>query len=258
VGVSLLATILAATPPTGGALPFGSGNQPISLLEYVRAGGPLGYVLLTLSVIALGLILRNLYLFRIAKLAPTAVSMQLSRLLRDGDIEGARRYCQDPQARSLLTGMFRSAIDRCLRTAPSERNVRAIVEESGANAIGRLHRLNNPVGIIAAVGPMLGLLGTVIGMIGAFHSIGALEGAARSTQLARFMSLALVNTAEGLIVAIPCTVIFSMFRQRIDRLAGEVGEIADSIAADLSVALDNDLEQPADRAPQKQLGAAVS
>ena len=72
------------------------------------------------------------------------------------------------------------------------------------------------------------------------------------------LSIGIQNVPEGLIVAIPCTVIFSMFRQRIDRLAGEVGEIADSIAADLSVALDNDLEQPADRAPQKQLGAAVS
>ena len=83
---------------------------------------------------------------------------------------------------------------------------------------------------IAAVGPMLGLLGTVFGMIGAFQTIGTLEGAARSNKLAEFMSLALINTAEGLMVAIPCTVAFAVFRRRIDRLGADAGVIAEELA----------------------------
>jgi biopolymer transport protein ExbB len=105
----------------------------------------------------------------------------------------------------------------------------------------RLHRLNNGLGVLAAVGPMLGLLGTVIGMIGAFNAIGSLQGAARSTELARFMSLALVNTAQGLVVAVPATVAFALFRQRIDRLVTDVAvsdlePLADDLAAGIGAA----------------------
>src|SRR4051812_5974885 len=80
------------------------------------------------------------------------------------------------------------------------------------------------------MGPMLGLLGTVLGMIGAFATIGSLEGAARSKELAGFMALALVNTAEGLAVAIPCTAAFSILRRRLDRLIGDAGEVIENLA----------------------------
>jgi hypothetical protein len=76
----------------------------------------------------------------------------------------------------------------------------------------------------------MGLLGTVFGMIGAFASIGGLKGAERSQELANFMSLALVTTAEGLMVAIPATIAYSMFRRRLDRLASDVAVIADDLA----------------------------
>ena len=88
--------------------------------------------------------------------------------------------------------------------------------------------------IIAAIGPMLGLLGTTIGMIGAFATIGQLEGAARSNELSNFMSLALVTTAEGLLVAIPCTVLYTILRRRVEKLAIDVGDIVESLASLLS------------------------
>src|SRR5205085_10888928 len=90
-------------------------------------------------------------------------------------------------------------------------------------------RSTDLIGLIAALGPMLGLLGTVIGMIGAFNSISSLEGAARSRELAGFMALALVNTAEGLAVAIPCTAAFSILRRRLDRLISDAGEVIENL-----------------------------
>jgi biopolymer transport protein ExbB len=118
---------------------------------------------------------------------------------------------------------------------------RASIEDAAQVETMRLHRLNNGLGVLAAVGPMLGLLGTVIGMIGAFNAIGSLQGAARSTELARFMSLALVNTAQGLVVAVPATVAFALFRQRIDRLVTDVAvsdlePLADDLAAGIGAA----------------------
>ena len=132
--------------------------------------------------------------------------------------------CAAPANDSFVARVFGAALLRCSRSPFGFLELRTALEESGQREADRLHRANDGVGIIAAVGPMLGLLGTVMGMIGAFASIGALEGTARSRELASFMSIALVCTAEGLLVAIPCTVAFALFRRHIDHLISEISE----------------------------------
>ena len=213
----------------------------MSLFEYVRAGGALGYVLIALSVLALALIVRNLLSLRRGQLAPPAVVTAISTALRAGDVAGATRACTGDSSHSFVAVVMASAIRRCTGNPMGAFEARSAVEEAGQVATAQLHRLNNGLGVLAAVGPMLGLLGTVIGMIGAFNAIGSLQGAARSTELARFMSLALVNTAQGLVVAVPCTVAFALFRQRIDRLVTDVAAddlepMAEELAAALSAA----------------------
>jgi biopolymer transport protein ExbB len=107
---------------------------------------------------------------------------------------------------------------------------RSAVENTGPTEVDRMHRSTDLIGIIAAVGPMLGLLGTVIGMIGAFRTIGTLSGTQRSNELATFMSMALVNTAEGLVVAIPCTIAFALFRRKIDEMVARMGTQIEALA----------------------------
>ncbi|MEI6475240.1 MAG: MotA/TolQ/ExbB proton channel family protein [Planctomycetota bacterium] len=213
----------------------------MSLFEYVRAGGVLGYVLIALSVLALALIVRNLLSLRRGQLAPEGVVTAISTALRAGDVAGATRACTDDASHSFVSIVMASAIRRCTGNPMGAFEARSAIEEAGQVATAQLHRLNNGLGVLAAVGPMLGLLGTVIGMIGAFNAIGSLQGAARSTELAKFMSLALVNTAQGLVVAVPCTVAFALFRQRIDRLVTDVAAddlepMAEELAAALSAA----------------------
>ena len=209
----------------------------MSLLEYVKAGGALGYVLLALSVLAVALIGRNLLALRRGTMAPPALVDELSRRLRAGDLAAAAQACErDPG--SFLAATMLPAIKRCAASPMGAFEARPAVEEAGQSATAKLQRLNNGLGVLAAVGPMLGLLGTVIGMIGAFNAIGSLQGSARSTELARFMSLALVNTAQGLVVAVPCTVAFALFRQRIDRLAADVAdEVLERLAEDMAAGL---------------------
>jgi biopolymer transport protein ExbB len=222
--------------PAASILAEGSGSM--SLLEYVRAGGSLGYVLMALSVLAVALIVRNLLVVRRGLMAPADLVDTLSRQLRAGDIPGAAKSCEDDPGHSFVSNVMAAAIRRCAGNPMGQFEARAAVEEAGQAAVTKLQRLNNGLGVLAAVGPMLGLLGTVIGMIGAFNAIGSLQGSARSTELARFMSLALVNTAQGLVVAVPCTVAFALFRQRIDRLAGDVaGEVLERLAEDLAAGL---------------------
>lgn len=193
-----------------------------SLLQYIHDGGFLSYVLVCISFVAVALVIRNLIILSRGRLAPPEVFDRLSGLLRENDVEGALAYTAAPENNSFLTRVFGSALLRCSRSPFGFLELRTALEESGSREADRLHRTNDGIGIIAAIGPMLGLLGTVIGMIGAFATIGQLEGTARSHQLAVFMSIALVNTAEGLIVAIPCTVAFALFRRHIDHLVAEI------------------------------------
>jgi biopolymer transport protein ExbB len=185
-------SIASANPVLPALLAEGGGTM--SLFEYVRAGGSLGYVLIALSVLAVALVVRNLLVLRKSLLAPEDLVTRLSGMLRSGDVAGAARACAEDPAHSFVAGVMQSAIRRCSANPMGAFEARAAVEEAGQVATAKLQRLNNGLGVLAAVGPMLGLLGTVIGMIGAFNAIGSLQGAARSTELARFMSLALVNT----------------------------------------------------------------
>ena len=228
---------LAAALPMPAAL-LGEEGASMTLLGYVKAGGALGYVLIGLSVLALALIVRNLLAIRRPLLAPRGLADELSRQLRAGDIAAAARTCEQDPRQSFVAQVMGAAIRRCGASPMGAFEARTAVEEAGQSATARLQRLNNGLGVLAAVGPMLGLLGTVIGMIGAFNAIGSLQGAARSTELARFMSLALVNTAQGLVVAVPCTVAFALFRQRIDRVAAEIADdVLERLAEDLAAGI---------------------
>jgi biopolymer transport protein ExbB len=199
-----------------------------TLLEYIRSGGFIGAVLICLSIIAVTLLIMHLIQVRRTQLIPVEAATELQRLFRENDIQGAIRYCE--RGDSFLTRVFYAALARCARSPFGFMEIRSALEESGQREADRLNRSTDLIGLIAALGPMLGLLGTVLGMIGAFAAISALEGAARSRELAGFMSLALVNTAEGLAVAIPCTAAFSILRRRLDRLVSDAGEVVENLA----------------------------
>ncbi len=231
-----LAAAAAGAPgaATAAAVDAAAATGTMTVLEYVKSGGMLGYVLIALSIVGLALVIRNLLVLRQRALAPPELINQLEQRVAAGDLPGIVEVCSTASPRTFLAEVLRQAIERSAGSPFGMMELRSAVEDAGKGEAERLHRLNDGIGIIAAIGPMLGLLGTVLGMIGAFHAIGALEGAARSSELARFMSLALVNTAEGLIVAIPCTVAFALFRRRIDALVQDAGQALERLAGPLS------------------------
>jgi biopolymer transport protein ExbB len=227
----------AATPPANaGALgPAGDagagedaaalGGQQVTLLDYIHAGGVVSYVLIVISVVALALIVRNILVLRMKMLAPPDLVRTVDMLLASGRLEEAAALCQKSDPPSFLSKTLGRAFARTSGSALGALEFRGALEEAAQTESDELHRLNDGLGIIAAIGPMLGLLGTVFGMIGAFRTIGALEGAARSNQLSLFMSMALVNTAQGLIVAVPCTIAYALFRRHIDRSLMRIGDV---------------------------------
>ena len=104
----------------------------------------------------------------------------------------------------------------------------ATVEQSA-----RLFRKIEYLSVIGNIAPMMGLLGTVIGMIFAFRELSDSQGAPRAADLAEGIYLALITTVEGLIVAIPSLAAFAVFRNRVDHLVAEVTYVAQHVTAPL-------------------------
>lgn len=103
------------------------------------------------------------------------------------------------------------------------------IEDTARRQSGRLYRKLEYLSFIAVSAPMLGLLGTVSGMMSAFSGIAIMDGAARSSQLASSIAEALVTTFLGLIVAIPTLFFISVLKNRIESILTEAEEITEDI-----------------------------
>lgn len=204
-----------------------------SLLAYIADGGPIGLVIIMLSFVAVVLIVAQLVRVRRPALAPAESIEALDRFLREGKVDSAIAYCQDPDHNSFLTRVMGAALVRCSRSPFGFLELKAALEEVGQLQVARLYRLTDGISLIAAIAPMLGLLGTVVGMVGAFDAIQAADGPVRPDALAGNISVALITTVLGLIVAIPATAAYTYLRNRIDTLADEVGQVIEDLAAHL-------------------------
>lgn len=209
-----------------------SGGAPPdkTLMQYIASGGGIGYIIIGLSFTAVVFIIAALVRLRRTSLAPEVEVGALDRMLRAGNVEQATAYCVSAEHDSFLTRVMGAALMRCSRSPFGLLELRTSLEEAGQQEVARLHRSTDAIGLIAAVAPMLGLLGTVVGMVGAFDTLSVSE-VAKPTQLAGSISVALITTVLGLVVAIPCTAVHAYLRNRIDTLAGEVGDVIEELAS---------------------------
>lgn len=211
----------------------GADGTSRSLLEYIAQGGWIGYVIIMLSFIAVVMIVAQSVRVRRQALAPPEAIEALDRHLRQGDVDGAIGFCENSDNDSFLTRVMGAALTRCSRSPFGFLELKAALEEVGQLQVARLYRLTDGINLVASIAPMLGLLGTVVGMVGAFDAIRAAEGPVRPDALAGNISVALITTVLGLIVAIPCTAAYTYLRNKIDTLADEVGEVIEELAAHL-------------------------
>lgn len=216
-------------------LVLAQGEARRSLLEYLARGGPVGWIIVAISVAAVGMIVAQWIRVRREVLAPPELADDLRRLLAARQVEGAIARCAAENRPSFLARVVGPSLTRAARSPFGMLELRTMVEETGRLEVDRLYRLTDGIGLVASVAPMLGLLGTVIGMVGAFDAIMLAEGPARPDQLAGSISQALITTVLGLIVAIPCTAAYTYLRNRIDHLAAEIGESIDAMIAPVEV-----------------------
>jgi biopolymer transport protein ExbB len=208
-----------------------------TLWHYIEGGGIIGYCTIGCSIVAFALAIVQLVRVRSIAMAPPPVVEALGKYLADNDVQGAIRFCNAEENDSFLSRTFGAALQRCSRSPFGFLELRSALEEAGASELTRASRPNDIIALVATLAPMLGLLGTVVGMVGAFDTISTTQGSAKPADLAGNISLALITTVQGLVVAIPCHAIHHYFRNRLERCAGEVSAIAEGLAADFEASV---------------------
>ena len=186
------------------------------MLEFVVKGGPVMVPLLLCSVIALGIIVERCLSLRRHRILKYDVLQRIEELLRDRKIPEASTLCK--RYPSSMTRILLAAI---LNHDKSRQEIKEIIEDAGRQEIPVLERYLTILGTIASISVLLGLLGTVMGMIRTFNSIAAL-GYGNPEALASGISEALVATATGLTIAIPTLVLYNVFSSKVDALVIEM------------------------------------
>lgn len=181
-------------------------------LELIKAGGWLMLPILACSVVALAIILERLWALRRGRVLPRQLVNELRYWAKGGKVTQT----------NLDALVARSPLGRIVATALTNRFrpreiVKESIEDTGRHVVHELERFLNTLGTIAAITPLLGLLGTVFGMIEVFDVI-SVHGSGDSQILAGGISKALITTATGLTVAIPSLLFYRYFRGRVDEL----------------------------------------
>lgn len=220
--------------PTAGSAPVTAGPEEKeedvrTLLDTIMDGGIVGLLIILLSMVSLGFIVEHFITIRKATLMPEPVMEELDDLIRQGQIDQAIEACQSHDSQSLVSQVILAGLERYKGSEFGFAEYKAACEEAGEDQTGRLYRKTEVLGLIGSIAPMLGLTGTVLGMIRAFNMIAIKGGMAKPDELAGGIGQALVTTLLGLVVAIPTMVAFSFFRNKIDSLVAETGKRVEQI-----------------------------
>lgn len=185
------------------------------MLSIIQAAGWPIWPLIASSVLALAIVFERFVSLGEAKVAP--VGLTNSVLAATQQRIPASASVAELESNSLLGQVLGSAL-QALNNNPqcSEDDLRAVVQNAGRAVAQRLDSHLGALATVASAAPLMGLLGTVIGMIEIFGAQGPVGGTGNPAQLAQGISIALYNTAFGLLVAIPALVFWRYFRARVD------------------------------------------
>ncbi|MCB9906545.1 MAG: MotA/TolQ/ExbB proton channel family protein [Planctomycetes bacterium] len=199
-------------------------EEDISIGKLIVDSGPIGWCIVVLSVVALAMIIEAFVSLKRDKLAPPDQIDEIQALFDEGQYQEAMNLCEDEPnyfTRVCAAGIAKighefEVIEKC-------------IEEMGDEESVKLHQKIGWLSLIANVAPMMGLLGTVSGMVTAFNTIASSGGQASPAELASGISVALLTTLFGLIVAIPTTAAFAFLRNRMIRTIIETGAIVEDL-----------------------------
>lgn len=196
----------------------------VSLGDTIKDSGVIGWLILLLSVVALAVVIENFVSLKRDKLAPPDLVDEIHSLFDEEQFQEAMELCESEP--NFFTRVCAAGISKI---GHQFEVIEKSIEEMGDEEAVKLHQKIGWLSLIANVAPMMGLLGTVSGMVTAFRVIAASQGQANPADLAGGISVALLTTLFGLIVAIPVTAAFTYLRNNLIKSVIEVGAIVEDL-----------------------------
>lgn len=209
---------LAQTTPTAAGSMTG---QEITWKQIIEYGGWILYLIGIVSVFALANVLVLLFSLRTSAVVPRSLVRDVVARVREGDLAGARILCED---RPCAFAKVASTVIDYVTDSPEAdaAMVKDMLVGEGVRQATRLQGSTQWLVDVSAVAPMLGLLGTVVGMLVAFSAVGGEIAAAKPVMLAQGVGRALITTIAGLMVAIPAHLCYAWFRRGASRLTAQL------------------------------------
>jgi biopolymer transport protein ExbB len=205
----------SSLPPIGG-----SDQMPteLTLWQTLKAGGGVMVVIGLLSVVAVAIVIYDLMMLNVDKLAPRRLFNEVMRKLEGRDFGAAQTLCRK-ENNTIISKIVLAGLER---RNPLDDTAREAMESTARIELTNLWQNINYLSDIVAVAPLLGLLGTVLGMIQAFHAVPLQSASIKTTLLAAGISKAMITTASGLIVAIPSLMAYSYFRGQVQQITNMI------------------------------------
>ena len=189
---------------------------------WITSGGSIGFVILFCSFISLALIIEHIVNIKRDKIVPPQLIDEIEGMFENEEYQEALELCEAEP--NFLTNMLAAALPKINQGFDTMKSAMGDVGEEEAI---KLQQKISYLSLVGNISPMLGLFGTVTGMIKAFETIARIGAAVTPADLASGISQALVTTFQGLLVAIPCTIGYFIFRNKVVRVVLEINAIAD-------------------------------
>jgi biopolymer transport protein ExbB len=222
----------AAEPGPGAtaAAPAPEKNQGKSLVEVIKQGGVTIYFLIGLSVIMFALVAFYILTIRRGAVVSDHFMRTADALIRKQDYLGLLAVCN--RRNECIASITQKAIDFATKNPTATFDeVREVTESEGQRQASQITQRITYLADVGAVAPMIGLLGTVIGIMKEFSDISRKDMLAAQMEFAGGTAEALVNTAAGLMIAVPSMIIYSIYRGRVNSLISELEAAATHIMA---------------------------
>ncbi len=190
------------------------------MLDLLKPGGIVMVPLLLCSVLALAIIIERFWTLRASRLAPKSLVTELWGWIKRKELNSKRlRELRDaaPLGRILAAGLVNAKHGREI--------MKESIQEEASQVVHEMERFLTALGTVAVISPLLGLLGTVLGMIKVFAQL-QLDGAGNAAALAGGISEALITTAAGMTVAIPALIFHRYFVRRVDEIVVDMEQDA--------------------------------
>jgi biopolymer transport protein ExbB len=223
-----------------------------NLLNIVRAGGVLMIPIIACSFVMVAFVFERFISLRRGRVLPGPFVKRFLHQIREGELSPGEALAVCLENRSAVAEVFAAAVRKWGRPAVEVEQAILDAGERAANGLRKHIRVLNGV---ATVSPLLGLLGTVCGMITAFNTIAQAQAMGKPELLASGIAEALITTAAGLMVAIPALILYLIFLSRVDQLIIEIDALGQEVIGVIAAEGSRPVSKKSPRAARQDLAA---